>query len=314
MRILVDAMGGDNAPDAIVEGAVRAANDFGVDIIFLGNIDVEGFKVIRTTDDISCNEEPVAAVKSKKDSSIVKGLTMLKNGEGDAFVSAGSTGALMAGATLYVKRIKGVKRMALSVVMPIEGKCVMLIDGGANVDCKPEYLVQFGIMGSTYLEQVFGIENPRVGLLNIGTEEAKGDELSKDAHRLLNKTSLNFIGNVEAREALSGNVDVIVSDGFAGNILLKGIEGALIFMNKNLKKVFKKGAFSKLAAIMVKGGLKEMKKTVSFEGVGGAPLLGADGTVIKAHGNSDANAIYYAIKQAIDFAKTTANEKIRELV
>ena len=314
MKILIDAMGGDNAPDAIVKGAVRAAKDFNVEVIFLGNVEVEGFRTIPTTDDISCDEEPVAAVKHKKDSSIVKGLTMLKNGEGDAFVSAGSTGALMAGATLYVKRIKGIKRMALSVVMPLEGKYIMLIDGGANVDCKPEYMVQFGIMGATYLEQVFGIENPRVGLLNIGTEEVKGDERSKDAFKLLNKTSLNFVGNIEAREALSGYVDVIVSDGFSGNILLKGMEGAMRFMNKNLKKVFKKGMFSKLAALMVKGGLKEMKKTVSFGGVGGAPLLGADGTVIKAHGNSDADAIYYAVKQAIDFAKTTVNEKIREMV
>jgi len=328
MRIILDAMGGDHAPSEIIKGGVKAAQDFDVDIIFVGKKEVIRQELerqqskyspsrihIQNADEVITNDDvPTKAVKAKKDSSMVFGLKMLKEKKGDAFISAGNTGALLTGALLFVGRISGVDRPALTPMIPTDKGCAVLVDAGANTNCKPEHFLQFGIMGSAYIKNVIGIENPRVGLVNIGTEEGKGTGLTKGSYALLEKAPVNFIGNIEAREIPSGDIDVIVCDGFVGNVILKLMEGMGLAFYKNIKEIFTKNPLTYLAALFVKSGLKMFKSKMDYMEYGGAPLLGIDGVVIKAHGSSNERAIYSAIRQAKKFVETGVIDDIREYI
>ena len=311
MRIIVDAYGGDNAPDAVLQGCRMAADRWKCEIILTGDeqklrqraaelsVSLEGIGIADAPDVIPVEAEPTAILKQYRQSSMARGLQMLANGEGEAFVSAGSTGALVVGGTLIVKRLKGVKRPAIGTVIPCRGGCFLLLDSGANHDCRPEMLRQFGLMGSVYMKRIIGVPNPRVGLVNIGTEETKGTELQVQAYQLMKEAGYNFIGNVEAREVPLGGCDVAVCDGFTGNILLKTMEGlATLFMGE-LKAIFMKSLPNKLAAAAVKKDIKGLKKQFDSAEYGGALLLGSRSPVIKAHGSSDAKAFYNAIRQAI---------------
>lgn len=311
MRIIVDAYGGDNAPDAVLQGCRMAADRWKCEIILTGDeqklrqraaelsVSLEGIGIADAPDVIPVEAEPTAILKQYQQSSMARGLQMLANGEGEAFVSAGSTGALVVGGTLIVKRLKGVKRPAIGTVIPCRGGCFLLLDSGANHDCRPKMLRQFGLMGSVYMKRIIGVPNPRVGLVNIGTEETKGTELQVQAYQLMKEAGYNFIGNVEAREVPLGGCDVAVCDGFTGNILLKTLEGlATLFMGE-LKAIFMKSLPNKLAAAAVKKDIKGLKKQFDSAEYGGALLLGSRSPVIKAHGSSDAKAFYNAIRQAI---------------
>ena len=311
MRIIVDAYGGDNAPDAVLQGCRMAADRWKCEIILTGDeqklrqraaelsVSLEGIGIADAPDVIPVEAEPTAILKQYQQSSMARGLQRLANGEGEAFVSAGSTGALVVGGTLIVKRLKGVKRPAIGTVIPCRGGCFLLLDSGANHDCRPEMLRQFGLMGSVYMKRIIGVPNPRVGLVNIGTEETKGTELQVQAYQLMKEAGYNFIGNVEAREVPLGGCDVAVCDGFTGNILLKTMEGlATLFMGE-LKAIFMKSLPNKLAAAAVKKDIKGLKKQFDSAEYGGALLLGSRSPVIKAHGSSDAKAFYNAIRQAI---------------
>ena len=316
MKIIVDAMGGDNAPKAPVMGAIAAAKAYDVEIILVGQsekileclkeegIDTlpPGVEVAFASQVVTMCDNPTAVLHTGRDSSMVVGAQLLAKGQGDAFVSAGNTGALLTVATLVAKRIKGIKRAAVSPVCPTEtGKCVIL-DAGANNECTPEYLLQFGYMGSFYAERYLGISKPRVGLLNNGSEETKGRELQKEAYALLKQAGddgeINFVGNVEARDVPTGKVDVVVCDGFSGNILLKSIEGTAIFMAHKLKEMFKSSLATKLGYLLCKGGMDEFKKLLDSREVGGSMFLGITKPVVKAHGSSDAYAMQNAIRQA----------------
>jgi glycerol-3-phosphate acyltransferase PlsX len=329
MRILVDAMGGDNAPDEIIKGAAAAAGEFDVDIVLVGREEEirrclgvsEGalpahISLIHAEETISMEDDPSTATRRKKDSSMSVALQRLRDGEGDAVVSAGSTGALLTGATLIVKRIRGVRRACLSPVLPNGDRGVLLIDSGANVECTPEYLLQFAYMGSIYSQDILGIASPRVGLLNIGTEETKGTELQKQTFELLRrareKGQLNFIGNTEARELFSGDVDVLVTDGFTGNVVLKTAEGAVTFLLGLFKQTLTSGTRAKLAAAMIRGDLKQLRTRLDVGEVGGTAMLGISKPVIKAHGSSDARAIRSAVAQAIRFIEAGVIAKIEE--
>ena len=311
MRIIVDAYGGDNAPDAVLQGCRMAADRWKCEIILTGDeqklrqraaelsVSLEGIGIADAPDVIPVEAEPTAILKQYQQSSMARGLQMLANGEGEAFVSAGITGSLVVGGTLIVKRLKGVKRPAIGTVIPCRGGCFLLLDSGANHDCRPEMLRQFGLMGSVYMKRIIGVPNPRVGLVNIGTEETKGTELQVQAYQLMKEAGYNFIGNVEAREVPLGGCDVAVCDGFTGNILLKTMEGlATLFMGE-LKAIFMKSLPNKLAAAAVKKDIKGLKKQFDSAEYGGALLLGSRSPVIKAHGSSDAKAFYNAIRQAI---------------
>ena len=319
MKIILDAMGGDHAPEAPVLGAVQAAKDFGAHITLVGRGDEilkvmkdngindlpEGIEISHADDVVDMHDDPGAVIHKRKNSSMVLGLKMLAEGQGSAFVSAGSTGALLSGATLIVKRVKGIRRAAMGPVMPNKagGKTVIL-DCGANAECTPEFLLQFGIVGSLYAQKYLGVENPKVGLLNIGTEDSKGTDLQKQSYALLQNAAeqglLNFVGNVEARDVPLGAVDVIVCDGFAGNVLLKSIEGTAMFMGSLMSKMFKKNIFSKLAALLIMKDIKAFKKLLDYREIGGTQFLGIKKPVIKAHGSSDALAFRNAVKQAMD--------------
>ena len=319
MRIILDAMGGDNAPQAPVLGALQAAKDFGAQIILVGkgeeilsvmrsqgyNDLPEGIEIAHADEVVDMHDDPANVIRKKKNSSMVIGLKMLSDGLGDAFVSAGSTGALLTGATLLVKRVKGIRRAAMGPTMPNKagGKTVIL-DCGANAECTPEFLLQFGLIGSIYAKQCLGVENPKVGLLNIGTEDTKGTPLQKEAYALLkaagDKGIINFVGNTEARDVPLGAVDVVVCDGFAGNVLLKSIEGTAMFMGSLISRMFKKSVFSKLAAALVMKDIKAFKKMLDYREIGGTPFLGIRKPVIKAHGSSDALAFRNAIRQAME--------------
>ncbi len=315
MKIIVDAMSGDNAPEEIVKGAVRARDELEVGIILVGKQEVvtallegtdrTGIEIVDARDVISMEDDPSTATRRKKDSSMAVALNLLKEGTGDAVVSAGSTGALLTGATLTVKRIHGIRRAALAPVLPAGEHGVMLIDCGANVDCTAEYLLQFAYMGSFYASKLMKCENPRVGLLNIGTEDTKGGELQHQAFELLSRANdekrINFVGNVEGTGVFSGEADVIVSDGFSGNILLKTAEGVIKYMMKQLKGVFYKTLVNKLAAGVLKNDLQEMRKRLDVNEVGGTALIGISKPVIKAHGSSNAASIFAAVRQAIEF-------------
>jgi len=332
MKIIVDAMGGDNAPQAPVMGAIQANAEYGVDITLVGRgeeilkvLEDNGIKdlpagveIAHASEVVEMCDNPATAFREKKDSSLTIGLNLLKSGAGDAFVSAGSTGALLSGATLVVKRIRGIRRAALAPVVPTGNGGAVLIDCGANAECPPEYLLQFAYMGSYYAEHVLGRPEPKVGLLNIGVEPSKGTSLQTTVYPMLKEAGeagrINFVGNVEAREAVEGAVDVIVSDGYSGNIFLKTMEGTGLYLVRELKGIFKKNLFTKLAAVMVSGGLKRLKKLMSSSEVGGTALVGISKPVIKAHGSSDAYAIKNAIRQARQYVSSGIIESIAENV
>ena len=320
MKIIVDAMGGDNAPQAPVMGAIQANKEDGVEVILVGRGEdilktladngisdlPSGMEIAHASEVVEMCDDPATAFRKKKDSSLTVGLNLLKNGAGDAFISAGSTGALLSAATLVTKRIKGIRRAALAPVVPTGNGGAVLIDCGANAECPPEYLLQFAYMGSYYAEKVLGREKPKVGLLNIGAEPSKGTDLQTTVYPMLEAASdagrIHFVGNVEAREAVQGAVDVIVSDGYSGNIFLKTMEGTGLYLAREIKAMFMKNLFTKLAALLVSGGLKEFKRKMDSSEVGGTALLGISKPVIKAHGSSDGYAIKNAIRQAADFA------------
>ncbi len=317
MKIILDAMGGDHAPEAPVLGAVEAAKTYGTKITLVGRgeeiLDVlrktgiqdlpDGIEISNADDVVDMHDDPASVIHKRKNSSMVVGLKMLADGNGDAFVSAGSTGALLTGATLIVKRVKGIRRAAMGPAMPNKagGKTVIL-DCGANAECTPEFLLQFGLVGSLHAKKTCGIENPRVGLLNIGTEDSKGTPLQKQAYALLKEAGdrglINFVGNVEARDVPLGAVDVVVCDGFAGNVLLKSIEGTAMFMGSLMSRMFKKNLLSKLAAMLVMKDIKAFKKLLDYREIGGTEFLGIRKPVIKAHGSSDMIAFRNAVRQA----------------
>ena len=322
MKIIVDAMGGDNAPQAIVQGALDAHKKHGVDILLVGRAaDVlraveacgektlpAGVELKDASEVVEIADDPATAFKMKKDSSLTVGLNLLKAGEGDAFVSAGSTGALLSGATLLVKRIRGIRRAAMGPVIPTFGGRAVLCDCGANAECTPEYLLQFAYLGNYYAKRVLGVEKPRVALLNIGAEEEKGDTLRHETYALLQAASeagrLRFTGNIEASDVMMGGADVVVADGFTGNVMLKTIEGVGSFAGSALKGMFKKNLLTKLAALLVMPGLNEFKSRLDPNKVGGTAFIGISKPVIKAHGGSNAEAIENAVGQAIQVAQS----------
>ena len=329
MRILIDAMGGDNAPGEIVRGAVDARREFGTDITLFGQSDKvrpilaecgaasdEHITLVDAPDVITMEDDPATATRKKPNSSMTMALKALHLGEGDAMISAGSTGALLSGATLIVRRVRGIRRACFGPVLPNGKNGVLLIDSGANAECTPEYLLQVAYMGSFYSKEILGCAEPRVGLLNIGAEESKGTPLQKETYELLRREDeagrLRFIGNVEARDALFGGVDVLVTDGFSGNILLKGIEGTAVMLMKELKKIFYKNTKNKLAAAMLKNDVYSLKALLDPSEVGGTALLGISKPVIKAHGSSDARAVRSAVKQAITFMNAGVIESIEK--
>lgn len=334
MVILLDAMGGDNAPDATVKGAVKAINQIEAEVVLIGNEEVINqkvkefygkntiseisprLKIHHTSETIEMEDIPTQAIKHKKDSSMVVGFNMLKEGQGDVFISAGNSGALLTGATLLVGRIKGVDRPALAGILPAYKSRLVLMDCGANTNCKPINLLQFAQMSSIYLQTTLGVKSPRVGLLNIGTEETKGNELTKESYQLLKEKSkelgVNFIGNVEGREAFLGGVDIIVTDGFTGNIFLKAVEGLGKFVKRTLSESLKKNLLSKLAAVPSLPAINRFAKTVDYKEYGGALFLGVKKPVVKAHGSSDEKLFEFTIKQAEQFVKNKAVEKLTE--
>ena len=318
MKIILDAMGGDNAPQAPVLGAVEAAKLFGTQITLVGRGEEilgvlrsngiadlpAGVEIVNAEDVVDMHDDPAAVIHKRKNSSMVIGLKMLADGRGDAFVSAGSTGALLTGATLLVKRVKGIRRAAMGPAMPNKagGKTVIL-DCGANAECTPEFLLQFGLVGSLHAQKALGVANPKVGLLNIGTEDSKGTALQKEAYALLQDAAdrglINFVGNVEARDVPLGAVDVVVCDGFAGNVLLKSIEGTAMFMGSLMKhKIFKRNLLSMIGYLFCKKGVKEVFGMLDYRQIGGTQFLGIRKPVIKAHGASDALAFRNAVRQA----------------
>lgn len=324
MRIVVDAHGGDNAPLEILKGCCLAVEELkDISILLVGRknelqkvMEENGlpenmFEIIDAPDIITMEDDPTSVLKEKKYSSMSVAFQMLKDDKADAFVSAGNSGAILVGATLIVKRIKGIKRAALGAVMPSADGPYILLDCGANVECKPEYLNQFATMGSLYMKHCLNNEKPRVALLNNGTEECKGPELQQQAHQLLKEnSSINFIGNIEGRDVPLGGADVIVADGFSGNITLKVSEGWGKLMSSALKNMFYKNLKSKLAALLIMSEIKDFRKKMDYKEYGGAPLLGVTKPVIKAHGSSDAKAFKNAIRQACTFAESNM---IREI-
>lgn len=332
MRIIIDAMGGDHAPDAIVAGTVRAAKEFDAELVLVGrgaevlqalekqgitNLP-KGMEVANAEDVVDMHDDPATVVRKRRDSSMVVGLRMLSEDKGDAFISAGSTGALLAAATLIVKRIPGIRRAAMAPTIPTAaGRCV-LVDCGATAECTPEFLQQFACMGSYLAKATLGIQEPRVGLLNIGSEDTKGTELQRGAYLLLQELhdtgTIRFIGNIEARDVPLGGADVVVADGFSGNVLLKSIEGTAKFMSDQLKKIFMKNTLTKVSALFCKSGISDLKRMMDYREVGGTPFLGITKPVIKAHGSSDELAIYNAIRQAIAVVQADLTTAIEENV
>ena len=317
MKLIIDAMSGDNAPEAIVSGCVMAAREFGQEYILVGKEDVIRdllkkenaaelpISIHPASDVIDMHDDPATAVRRKKESSMSVALYLLRDGAGDAVISAGNTGALLSGATLVDKRIKGIRRAALPTSLPCKGGRVLLLDSGANAECTPEYLLQFAYMGSFYMEKVMGVKNPRVGLVNNGAEDTKGDTLRKETYQMLTQAAqagrINFVGNVEGSDVPKGACDVAVTDGFTGNVMLKTVEGVASFLMGELKGMFLQSTRTKLAYLLVKPAMGGLKKLLSASEVGGAPFLGISRPVFKAHGSSDARAIRSAVKQAIAY-------------
>ena len=334
MVILVDAMGGDNAPDAVIRGAVKAVNEVDSEIMLIGDKDIinsrvkelfgkekiedisSKFSIYHTTEVITMEDKPTDAIKHKKDSSMVVGFKLLKEGKGDVFISAGNSGALLTGATLLVGRIRGIDRPAMAPMLPAYKKRLMLIDAGANTNCKPINLVQFAHMAPIYLKNTFGIEKPAIGLLNIGTEPTKGNELIRESYEILTSESerlgINFVGNVEGRDAFSGKIDAIVCDGFTGNVFLKTVEGMGKLVKRTLTESLKKNLISTIASIPALPGIKRFAKTMDYKEYGGALFLGVKKPVVKAHGSSDEKLFHYTIKQAEQFAKNKAVDMMIE--
>lgn len=332
MKILLDAMGGDNAPIANIQGAVNAINSINAEIILIGKESVinqkikelynkdsikeisERLSIHNAEEEITMEDTPTKAIKAKKDSSMVVGFNMLKNGKGDVFLSAGNSGALLAGATLLVGRIKGIDRPALAAMLPAFESRLLLMDAGANTNCKPINLLQFAQMSSIYLKNTYNIEKPKIGLLNNGTEETKGNDLVKESYKLLkenaDKLGFEFFGNIEGREAFSGIVDSIVTDGFTGNVFLKTTEGVGKMVKNNLKKESNKSIFSKLSLVPALPIIKRFAKSMDYKEYGGALFLGIKKPVIKAHGSSDAKLFEYTIKQAEKFVNDQTVDNI----
>lgn len=327
MRIAIDGMGGDHAPQEIVKGCVEAAALIQDEIILVG--DEERLKaeldkypaaagrieIVHAGEVITNEDAPVKAVRTKTDSSMVKGITMVKEKEADLFISAGNTGALMAGSLFILGRIQGIDRPAIAATYPILGKGVaLLVDSGANVECKPNNLLEFATMGSIYMQKVLDQEHPTVGLINIGTEESKGTTVIKSAHEMLSRSNLNFIGNVEARDVPKGVCHVMVCDGFVGNIILKLTEGLAWNIFKLVKSKFTDGVVSKMGALLLSGKLKELKKEFDYSEYGGAPILGVKGAVVKMHGSSEAKAVKNTILKGIPYAKNNVVQMIQDSV
>ena len=333
MKILLDAMGGDNAPDANIKGAVQAINKVKAEVVLIGKEDVirskvkefygkeleeisDRLKVKNASETIEMEDQPTVAIRHKKDSSMVVGFKMLKEGEGDVFISAGNSGALLTGATLIVGRIKGIDRPALAGILPAYNSQLLLIDAGSNTNCKPINLLQFAQMSSIYLKNTYGIEAPAIGLLNIGTEETKGNDLVKESYNLLKEKSeeldINFVGNVEGRDAFSGKIDAIVTDGFTGNVFLKTTEGLGKFVKRTLTESLTHNLLSKILAIPALPSIKKFSKTMDYKSYGGALFLGVKKPVVKAHGSSDKLLFQYTIIQAEKFVENKAVEKMIE--
>lgn len=316
MKIILDGMGGDHAPASVVEGAILALKEMKHEIVLVGQeelienelkkykYDEKRISIVDAREVITNDEAPVRAVRSKKDSSIVKGINMVKSGEGDIFISAGSTGALLSGGLFILGRIQGIDRPALASIYPIiGGRASLLVDAGANSECKPNNLLEFGIMGNIYMKKVIGRENPKVGLVNIGSESKKGSTLTKAAYELLEQSDMNFIGNVEAREVPKGVCDVIVTDGFTGNVILKLTEGLAWNILQVIKKKFTEGVKAKLGAALLIDKLGGLKQEFDYSSYGGAPILGVKGPIVKMHGSSGANAVKNTILKGIPYVE-----------
>ncbi|MDB3085060.1 phosphate acyltransferase PlsX [Clostridioides difficile] len=327
MKIVIDGMGGDNAPKSNVEGAVNAIKEYNVDLIITGDKDLlekefsnyefdrNKLEIVHTTEIIENEDKPVKAIKSKKDSSMVVALNLVKEGKADAIISAGNTGALLAGGLFVVGRIKGIDRPCLCSAIPnVKRGMTLIADCGANADCKPKNLVEFAAMSNIYARKVLGLENPKVALANVGLEEGKGNDLVKRSYEEVKKLDLNFIGNVEAREVINAYTDIIICDGFTGNILLKSAEGVALSVMSLIKETFMASTKSKIGALLIKDDLRKLKSFIDYSEYGGAPLLGLNGGVIKAHGSSDAKAIKNAINQGIKFAKGKVVEDISQFI
>ena len=327
MKIILDGMGGDHAPASVVEGAVMALKEMDEEIIIVGQQELienelkkykynkKRISIVDAREIITNDDAPVRAVRSKKDSSIVRGINMVKNGEGDIFISAGSTGALLSGGLFILGRIQGIDRPALASIYPIVGeKPSLLVDAGANAECKPQNLLEFGIMGNIYMEKVLGRENPRVGLVNIGEEAKKGNTLSKAAYELLDQSNMNFVGNVEARELPKGACDVIVADGFTGNVVLKLTEGFAWHLLQNIKARFTSGLKAKMGAALLIDKISDLKKEFDYSEYGGAPILGVKGPIVKMHGSSGASAVKNTILKGIPYVSGNVVETIQNSV
>lgn len=328
MNIMIDGMGGDHAPEEIVKGAVQAAKEISGTVSIIGreerineclqalNWNGDNIEVVNATEVISNNESPAMAVRKKKDSSISKGMRMLKEGEVDAFISGGSTGALLSAGLLILGRIRGIKRPAIAAFFPKIGMndTSLILDCGANAESRPEYLLQYGIMGSIFVEKVKGIENPEVMLLNVGAEEEKGDPLHKESFELLRKADINFKGNCEGRDVPFGCCDVVVTDGFSGNVFLKSSEGVALAVMKRIKQKMTEGLVAKAGALLSYNKLKEIKKEFDYSEEGGAPILGLKGPVLKIHGSSKANAVYNAILKAVPYVEQDVTALIENAI
>ncbi len=326
MRILLDGMGGDNAPREIVKGAVQAAELIDEEIVIIGKEDAirrelkknkykgEQISVVNADEEITMHDSPVKAIREKKNSSLVVGLTMLKEGKGDLFVSAGNTGALVVGARLLLGRIRGIDRPALASIYPdmVTMQPCLLVDAGASAESKAQNLLEYGLMGSIFIEKVWGRENPRVGLVNLGAEETKGTSVTKDAYQRLAASPLNFVGNVEAREIPRGACDVIVCDGFVGNVVLKLTEGVALTIFKLVKNSLMETLKSKIGGLFIKSQLMKLKNDFDYEEYGGAPVLGVNAPVMKMHGSSTATAVKNAIIRGIPYARENVVEIIRD--
>ena len=326
MKIIVDAFGGDNAPLEILKGCAEAVAEYGVNILLVGSkskiekianeneIILYHMDIYDVNDVITNEDDPSEIIKSKSNCSMAQGLKLLAQGEGDAFISAGNSGALVMGATFIVKRIKGIKRCAFAPVVPKDRGCFMLIDCGANVECRPEMLKQFGIMGSIYMNKVMGVKNPRVGLVNVGIEEHKGGEFQHEAYNRLKESNLNFIGNIEAREVPKDAADVVVTDGFTGNIMLKLFEGVALTLMGKMKNLFNTNLKTKIAGAMVLPEIRSLKKQIDYNEFGGAPIIGISKPVFKAHGNSKAKTFKNAIRLTIDYVNGNVVEEIKNAI
>jgi len=328
MKIVIDGMGGDFAPEEIVKGAIAAAPEIKETIVILGpeelirktlednNWKGGNIEIADAREVISNDESPAMAVKKKKDSTIVRGMGMIRSGEGDVFISGGSTGALLSAGLINLGRIRGIKRPSIAAWFPRCGRegSTLLLDCGANVESKPEYIFQSGIMGSIFVKGITGNEAPVVRLLNVGSEDEKGDDLHKAAFKMLKSSDINFQGNVEARDIIFGETDVVVTDGFSGNVFLKSSEGMSLAITGLLKQKLSESLFAKVGAAFAQGKLRELKKTFGYEDAGGAPILGLKGAVLKIHGNSTETEVYYAIHRAIDYVSNDITGMIEEAI